>query len=73
MENEYDFLETVIKPFKNGNVEQIEVKVKYHNLSLQEYGFVSGFGETLEKAITDLSDSIQKMVESELFLLQTQE
>jgi hypothetical protein len=56
-----DYLESEIIPFKNGKLEQFEIKVKWQN----EYGkgTVSGFGLTVEDAITDLCDSVQRSVQ----------
>jgi len=63
MNQKYDFLKTEIKEFKNGNLNQFEVKVNWQ--SKTDNGFISGFGLTLEDAITDLCDSVQKSFEIE--------
>jgi hypothetical protein len=57
---EIDFLESEIIPFKNGELEQFEIRVKWQDQ--QEEGTVSGYGLTVEQAIIDLCDSVQKSV-----------
>ena len=57
---EVEFLESEIIKFEKGNLNQIEIRAKWQNE--QKEGTVSGFGLTIEQAITDLCDSVQKSV-----------